>query len=261
VDVRGTFPGEKKKTWEDVLGEKLPDKLVQARDAKHKVHFLIERETAAAAAKAVGRTLPKEFVNGHGSNGQQNWQAQQAEREKKQKAQTERRKLLAPIALDLFNQVMAKTAAEPTANWWRWQARCAVEQHAEFWSELLGHKSVKAFEEWIEKAKPDDLRGLLVAANAIGSHRYHEPFVTYEDGIAESLIDACEFYGIDAKKLIAQKEADAKAAAKAEKAKPAKDGPRSPNPPPSKPVAEAGRSVNLSAPFYNRHERILDRPQ
>src|SRR3954469_10883560 len=46
VDVRGTFPGEKKKTWEQVLGKHLPDSLIQARDDRQKVHFLIPLDLA-----------------------------------------------------------------------------------------------------------------------------------------------------------------------------------------------------------------------
>jgi ParB/RepB/Spo0J family partition protein len=115
VDVRGLFPGEKKKTWEDVLGDNLPDNLVQARDEKHKVHFLIERDAAVAAAKKVGRTPPKEFIqvrnNGNGHHSQ--------DYEKQQAVLRARRQLMAPVSLALFQQLLAKAQAEPTHNWWR----------------------------------------------------------------------------------------------------------------------------------------------
>ena len=219
VDVRGLFPGEKKKTWEDVLGDNLPDNLVQARDEKRKVHFLIERGAAAEAAKKVGRTMPKTFRangdHGNGANSQAEWEKANATRKAK-------RELLGPIALELFKQLLAKAESEPTANWWRWLLRSALEDTHHFWGPLLGFKSQKALDEWVEKAKPEQLRALLVAVVVVGGHSYEGvPFVEYEGDVAAGLLDACDFYGINHKKFIEDKQTEARVLAKAdaEKAK------------------------------------------
>jgi ParB/RepB/Spo0J family partition protein len=221
VDVRAIFPGEKKKTWEDVLGDELPDNLVQARDEKRKVHFLIEREAAVSAAKKAGRTPPKEFlrVNGNGSNG--NGHNSQAEYEKQQAALKAKRELVAPVASALFFTLLPKAEAEPTANWWRWMLRRALDEGGmEFWSEVMGHKSPKALDEWIEKAKPEQLRAVLVAAVTVGTFSYEgQPFVDYRAEIGEGLLDACDFYGVNHKKFI-QEKLDELKKAKAAEAKP-----------------------------------------
>lgn len=213
VDVRGLFPGEKKKTWEDVLGDGLPDNLVQARDEKRRVHFLIERGAAAEAAKQVGRTLPKTFLangdHGNGANSQAEW-------EKANAARKARRELLGPVALDLFKALLAKAEAEPTTNWWRWMLRRSLEGGGQFWAPFLGCKTEKAVDEWIEKAKPDQLRALLVTVVVIGRSSYDGvPFVDYEGDVAAGLLDACDFYGISHKKFIEDKVAEKAAAANA----------------------------------------------
>ena len=113
VDVRGIFPGEKKKTWEQILGEHLPDNLIQARDDKRKTHFLIPVAAAKEAAKKVGRTLPKEF----GANGNGNHQARpgRAEAAGSRARQTAARSNA--IAPALLARSQGRSAP---ADWWRW---------------------------------------------------------------------------------------------------------------------------------------------
>ncbi|HVM51272.1 MAG TPA: ParB/RepB/Spo0J family partition protein [Candidatus Acidoferrum sp.] len=209
VDVRGIFPGEKKKTWEDVLGDKLPDNLTQARDGKRKVHFLIDREAAAEAAKAVGRTLPKTFLR-TAENPADRQKAYQQEQQEK----ASRRAAMAPVGSHLFAMLLAKAAeVEPAANWWRWLVRSAVDGQEHYWVEYLGLKSNKALEEWIEKSKPEQLRGVLVASVAISNRGYDGDFVTYDGDLVGGLVDACEFYGLNVKKITEDKLAEAKAKA------------------------------------------------
>ena len=88
-----------------------PAASVAARDPKQTVRILMPIDVAATAAKAAGRTLPKESTNGHNGNGNGNgdWKAQQAEREKKEAERNQKRALMAPIALELFKLVMAKS--------------------------------------------------------------------------------------------------------------------------------------------------------
>ena len=113
---------------------------------------------------------------------------------------------------------MAKAeATEPTANWWRWITHAALENQTEAWADLLGFKTAKALDEWVDKAKPEQLRAVLVATVVMGEPSgYDAPFIQYEGGLVASIPDACDFYGINHKKIVEDKQTEARVLAKAE---------------------------------------------
>jgi ParB/RepB/Spo0J family partition protein len=198
VDARGTFPGEKKKTWEQVLGEHLPDDLVQARDDHKKLHFLIPVPAAAEAAKKVGRTLPKEFLNG--DNRHQRYDPEEAKRQEAERARQRQRAEF--IALALAKEVMAKAEAAPTPGWWRWILMSLLDGNEHVWAARFGCKNNAALAELIEKANEGKCRAMLVAVATFGQ------IVNWQNELSEGLIDACEYYKIDHKKIITDKKSE-----------------------------------------------------
>ncbi len=220
VDVKATFPGGRK-SWEDILGEHLPDSLVQARDGGRKMHFLIPVKDALEAAEKAGRKPPKEFVavaeRAVAAAVKPDPEEQKRQAEERQK-QTQRSKA---IALTVAQAVFDKAAAtKPTANWWRWVVRAQLENNLGFWAQRFGCENVKALETQIEKATEDTLRAMLVTITFA-----YQP-CDWEGKISPDLQDACEHYKVDAKKIREDKLAEYKAQdkAEAEKAEAEKNG-------------------------------------
>jgi ParB/RepB/Spo0J family partition protein len=212
VDVRGTFPGEKKKTWEQVLGKHLPDSLVQARDDRQKVHFLIPLDLAREAARKAGRTLPKAESNGH-----QRYDPEEERR--KEEARRKKHERAEIIAGSIGSAIFEKAkASKPAVEWWRWMAQAVVDGHEEQWAEHLGYKTVKEFSQALEKASEDQCRAILVAVVWLASP------VTWQGDIGDAMLTAADFYKVDHKKIAAEKAAEfkvqEKAQAEAAKAKP-----------------------------------------
>jgi ParB/RepB/Spo0J family partition protein len=204
VDVRGTFPGEKKKTWEQVLGEHLPDALVQARDDRRKVHFLIPMDLAREAAKKAGCTLPKSESNGHSRYDPEEARRQEEARRKKR----ERAEI---IAGEIGSAVFEKAkSTKPNPEWWRWMAQAMTDGREEEWAQYLGYKTIKEFTQMLEKASEDQCRAILVAVVWLDRP------VTWEGDLGQSMVAAAEFYKVDSKKLIAEKTAQFKAQEKLE---------------------------------------------
>lgn len=203
VDVRGTFPGEKKKTWEQVLGQHLPDALVQARDDRQKVHFLIPMDLAREAAKKAGRTLAKAESNGHQPYDPEEARRQEDARRKKR----ERAEIIAScIGAAIFEKAKA---TKPNAEWWRWMAQAITDGREEEWAAYLGYKTTKEFTQRLEKASEEQCRAILVAVVWL------ERPVTWEGDLGEAMLAAAEFYKVDTKKIIAEKTAEFKTREKA----------------------------------------------
>ncbi len=199
VDVRGIFPGEKKKTWEQVLGEHLPDNLTQARDDKRKTHFLIPVATASDAAKKVGRTLPKEFLNGS-DNGYRRPDPEETKRLEAERSRQRQRTEI--IALVLSKEVMAKAEAAPAVSWWRWMLMSLLEGNEHAWAARFGCQNNKALADLVETANEAKCRSMMVAVATFGQ------IVNWQNELSEGLIDACEYYKVDHKKIIADKKSE-----------------------------------------------------
>jgi ParB/RepB/Spo0J family partition protein len=208
VDVRGAFPGKRNKTWEQVLGEHLPDNLVQARDDKRKLHFLIPMDAAREAARKAGSTLPKEFgTNGRNGNGRYDPEEAKREEAARQK-KVERSQAIAAAAA---GAVFAKAKeTKPTANWWRWLLTKALDGREHTWVPRFGCESEKALAQRIEKAGEDEARAMLVVVMLL------ERPTDWQGELSDDLREACDFYKVDLKKIAADKTAEFKAAEKAE---------------------------------------------
>jgi ParB/RepB/Spo0J family partition protein len=181
VDVRDVFPGEKKKTWEDKLGEHLPEGLIQARDDQKRFHFLIPIEQAKEAAQLADLKLPKDFgSNGHRNGGSRDFKAEQ---EKREKAIASNEKVAAALMKGVFEKV---AKAEPNDKWWRWIAGALLENQDV--PELPNGFNSKT-------SSGADCRCVLVAGLL-----FNDP-VEWNGQITKGLIEACEFYGVDHKKL------------------------------------------------------------
>ena len=97
---------------------------------------------------------------------------------------------------------MAKAEAAPTLNWWRWMVSSFIDGSENQWAERFGCQSVKALGELIDNANEAKCRATLVAVVTL------DRMVNWQGELSESLIEACEFYKIDHKKLIADKQAE-----------------------------------------------------
>lgn len=199
VDVKDIFPGEKKKTWEQVLGDKLPDQLVQARDDKRKVHFLIPVDHAVQAAKQVGRTVAKPKAPATSSYDPEAYRREEAERKA-------RIAMLESVLAVALQQVTKAARGEPALAWWRWVARTVAESTSGA-LKLLEIKSSDA----IDKMDAAECRAVLIAC------LFFDRPLSWQGDIEASVEDACDFYKVDLKALVAKAKADAKA--EADKAK------------------------------------------
>jgi ParB/RepB/Spo0J family partition protein len=194
VDLRGTFPGEKKKTWEQVLGERLPDNLVQALDDKRKLHFLLPVEAAVEAAKKAGHAVPKEFVPERTDPEERRCQEEQRQKQR-QRAEM--------IAVALAKEVLAKAeATAPTTQWWRWMLTSMLDGSEQAWASRFGCMHGESLMDLIAKASEAKCRSMMVAVASLPR------LVTWQGEMEDSLLKACEFYKIDHKKIITQKQGE-----------------------------------------------------
>lgn len=199
VDLKQVFPGEKKKTWEDVLGDHVPDKLVQARDDRKKTHLLLPVAEALQAAKAAKVKLPKEAAT--------TLRTDATPEDKHKEAEDRQRRVGIAHAVEQEALVELRKAVvklKPDAEFWRGLAREAM-QHAHNTLERHGVKSDKDLTTFLKKKSEAELRALFIEA------RFFEYNVNYQGEFQPHVLDRFKDFGVDIKTMLkrVQKAADA----------------------------------------------------
>jgi ParB/RepB/Spo0J family partition protein len=210
VDLKDTVPG-KRKTWEQLLGDDLPEGLVQARDDKRKMHLLLPADKAREVAKKLGVNLPAPKPK---ADPEQEWKKEQ---EKRDRAKAKGHALVAAA----FPLLMKAAHATPTLAWWRFTAGHCMSPYADTFAQTFSVKSGDDLLKHIEtQATEDQCRAFLIAA------LFCTRPVDWQGEINETFTDACAFYAVDLKKLTADLDTKARAeAAQPKPAEPAKPAP------------------------------------
>ena len=206
VDLRATFPGEKKKTWDEVLGDKVPEQLVQARDDKNKLHYLVPVAEAIEAAKKAGRSLAKGTKEQQAAASERD-EAGTMDHRKLEQDRALRRKRAELIATAIGSAVFKKAEhTKPTADWWRWVVAGLAFNNEETWAQRFGFEN---FRKELAKASDETCRAMVV------SILFMDTPVSWQGEINESILKAAEFYKVDAKKIAADLNTQFKAQDKA----------------------------------------------
>ncbi len=187
VDIDAPCPTDKKgRAWNDVLGEHVPDKLVQARDDKGKVHFLLPMAEVIEAAQKAKVKLPETRAQQEATN---------AEDRAKQKAERERTiQINRSVEAECLTQMRAKVAKmKPTADFWRGILFEILGR-----SELLERydiKDDKVLTAFLKKKDEGELRALLVESQFF----YHN--LDWNGEFSESFTQGCKEFDVDYKAI------------------------------------------------------------
>lgn len=187
VDIDAPCPTDKKgRSWNDVLGEHVPDKLTQARDDKGKVHFLLPMAEVIEAAQAAKVKLPE-------TREQQT--AASNEDRAKQAAEREHAVAIArSTEAECLTLLRTKIAnLKPTAEFWR---GIVFEMLGR--SELLERYDIKddnALTAFLKKKDEGELRALMVE-----SLLFHHN-VDWNGEFRETFIAGCKEFDVDYKAI------------------------------------------------------------
>ena len=97
---------------------------------------------------------------------------------------------------------MAKAEAAPAASWWRWILMSLLDGNEHTWAARFGCANNKALADLVEKANEGKCRAMVVAVATFGQ------IVNWQNELSEGLIDACEYYKVDHKKIITDKKSE-----------------------------------------------------
>jgi ParB/RepB/Spo0J family partition protein len=189
VDLKAVIPGEKKKTWEQALGEVQPATLIQARDDQNQTRLLVPVADALAAAEAAKLKLPKDFKDQAAAAAAPADTAEQAEAER-----ANRKAVALAAETEILATLRAKlTKQKPDADLWRY---LITHKHTNTFAERHGLQSDKDLTQFLKKKTEPELRALCLEA-LLFEHNVH-----WSGEFTEDFTTHCKHFDVDWKKAL-----------------------------------------------------------
>lgn len=186
VDLQATFPGEKKKTWEQVLGDALTVPVTQARDDQGKTRLLVSVADALQAAQAAHVKLPKSFEPpADPQEAEAKRQAVEAERAERHAQALQR----ADTALADLRTAVTKT--KPDKKFWRFLAEFGIANSS--YADRHGLDSDKKLAAHLKPRSEAELRAILVECLFV------ERPVTWQSEFEDTFTAALDHFGVKVK--------------------------------------------------------------